>query len=333
MYFAECFQFHNNHQALFRYFPRSLDGLAAQWYKEHINPVELKDFNKLINIFIERFVSNIEITPTITTLCNMRQKPDEHVRDFIQRWRSTCNRMKEPISQSHVLGLIVNNLSQPLHSLISSAPVKSFIDLAERAECIKISMKNGAFDAVIKKPTNKSTHSVITSMTQVTKSKHMKATKKAIAATTSKTATAPKKQRLCWSYDHKFTHLEQNLEEIMGVLLQKGTLTLPKVSDLLPVKRKNKDQFCKYHRTPGHQTEDCFVLKNIIQDAVDNELVGKEASSSGVFKNLFPSYREGQSTSISVIEAVAPVNAKPLDFFGLFLDRRDSSSSTDDAIL
>ncbi|CAN6444993.1 unnamed protein product [Victoria cruziana] len=330
MFFAECFQFRNNHRALFRCFPRSLEGLAAQWYREHINPVELKDFNKLINLFIERFISNVEITPTITTLCNMRQRQGENVRDFIQRWRSACNRMKEPISQAHALGLIVGNLSQPLRSLISSAPVKSFIDLAERAECIEIGMENGAFDAVIKKPAGKPAHSVVSSTTPVVKSKQTKATKKATAATASKTTTAPKKQRPGWSYDRKFTPLEQSLEEIMGVLVQRGTLTLPKVSDPPPVMGKFKDQFCKFHRAPGHLTEDCFVLKNIIQDAVDKELLSKEASSSGVLKNPFPAHGDGKAASICVLEVVEPIDFKPLDFFGLFegIDDPDQSSGS-----
>ncbi|CAN6471792.1 unnamed protein product [Victoria cruziana] len=74
MFFVECSQFRSNHRALFRCFPQSLEGLASQWYREHINPIELKDFDKLINLFIERFISNVEITPTITTLCNMKQK-------------------------------------------------------------------------------------------------------------------------------------------------------------------------------------------------------------------------------------------------------------------
>ncbi|CAN6456302.1 unnamed protein product [Victoria cruziana] len=229
MFFAECSQFHSNHRALFRCFPRSLEGIAARKYREHINPVELKDFKKLINLFIEWFISNIEITPTINILCNMKQKQGENVRDFIQWWRSTCNRMKEPISQSHALGLIVNNLSQPLHSLISSAPVKSFIDLAERAECIEIGIENGAFDAIIKKPAGKSAHSVMASMTLMVKSKQMNASnRKATAATVSKPNAAAKKLRPGWSYDRKFTPLEQSLEEIMEVLLQQGTLTLPR---------------------------------------------------------------------------------------------------------
>ncbi|CAN6455436.1 unnamed protein product [Victoria cruziana] len=338
IFFVECSQFRSNHRALFRCFPRSLEGLTARWYREHINPIELKDFDKLINLFIERFISNVEITPTITTLCNMKQKQGENVMDFIQRWRSACNRMKEPISQSHALGLIVNNLSQPLRSLIFSAPVKSFIDLAERAECIEIGMENGAFDAVIKKPAGKPAHSVVASMMPSVKSKQTKTHgRKATAASVSKPNTAAKKLRPGWSYDRKFTPLEQSLEEIMEVLLQQGTLSLPKVSDPPPVMGKNNDHFCKFHRTPGHHTENCFVLKNIIQDAVDKELLNQKASSSGVLKNPFPAHGEGQA-SVSLIEVVAPIDAKPLDFFSLFSGQNtpeqngssNSSSSQDD---
>ncbi|CAN6462673.1 unnamed protein product [Victoria cruziana] len=326
MFFAECFHFHNNHRALFRCFPQSLEGLVVQWYREYINPIELKDFNKLINLFIERFISNIEITPTITTFCNMRQRQGENMRDFIQRWRSACNRMKEPISQVHALGLIVSNLSQPLRSLISSAPIKSFINLVERAECIKISMENGAFNAVIKKLAGKPTHSVVSSTTPVVKSKQTKATKKATTATTSKTTTAPKKQRPGWSYDRNHGGKSWGYS---------GTLTLPKVSNPPPVMGKFKDQFYKFHIVPGHLTEDCFVLKNIIQDAVDKELLSKEAISSGVLKNHFPAHGDGNTTSIYVLEAVVPIDSKPLDFFGLFPEQRyweqgSSSGNTDD---
>ncbi|CAN6465335.1 unnamed protein product [Victoria cruziana] len=79
--------------------------------------------------------------------------------------------MKEAISQSHALGLIVNNLSQLHRSLISSAPVKSFIDLAERAEYMEIGMENGAFNTVIKKPIGKTVHSAVASTTPIAKSK------------------------------------------------------------------------------------------------------------------------------------------------------------------
>lgn len=78
----------------------------------------------------------------------------------IQRQCSTYNRMK-PISQSYALGFIINNLSQPLCNMTSSASVKSFIYLTKMAECIKIGMKNGAFSVIIKKVTKQFTTSLL----------------------------------------------------------------------------------------------------------------------------------------------------------------------------
>lgn len=97
--------------------------------------------------------------------------------------------------------------------------VKSFVVLVEKAECIKIGIKKGDLDAVIKKMT-KLTHNIIAkaNFSKDTKNNNTIAANKAVNV---------KKQRPDWSYDHKFTHLKQSLGEIMKVLLQKGTLILP----------------------------------------------------------------------------------------------------------
>lgn len=101
----------------------------------------------------------------------------------------------------------------------------------------------------------------------------------------------------------------------MGVLLEKGTFVLPKVSDPPPIMGRDKDQFCKFYRAPGHKIEDCFVLKNILQDTIDKEFLTKEAS--GILKDPFPSHGEGWVSFINTIEVAVPINDQPLDFFRL----------------
>ena len=127
---------------LFLCFPRSLEGTAAKWYLECINPIKLKELDKVVNLFIERFLFNTEELPTLSHLCNLGQREDEKARDFIHRWRSACNKMRDPISERHALSLILNNFSQPLRGLISTAPSRTFIDLTERAEWLELSMEN-----------------------------------------------------------------------------------------------------------------------------------------------------------------------------------------------
>ena len=99
LFFTECSKFRRNNRALFLCFPRSLEGIAAKWYSEHINPIELKEFDKVVNLFIERFLFNAEALPTLSHLCSLKQKENEKARDFIHRWRSACNKMCDPISE------------------------------------------------------------------------------------------------------------------------------------------------------------------------------------------------------------------------------------------
>ena len=54
---------------LFLCFPRGLEGIAAKWYAEHVNPIELRDFNKVVNMFVERFLFNTEALPHPEPLC------------------------------------------------------------------------------------------------------------------------------------------------------------------------------------------------------------------------------------------------------------------------
>uniref|UniRef100_A0A5K1GCD8 Retrotransposon gag domain-containing protein n=9 Tax=Nymphaea colorata TaxID=210225 RepID=A0A5K1GCD8_9MAGN len=340
MFFAECYKFRHNHRALFRCFPRSLEGIAAQWYREHINPVELKNFDMLINLFIERFIQNVETAPTITTLCYLKQRPGEKVRDFIQRWRSSCNKMRDPISQSHALGLIVNNLTQPLRSLISNAPIKSFIDLTERAECIEAGIENGAFDAVIpvkvREDTKKNSRSqnapanIVANAAAFKKEKSEYPKNKGVMDKASGSSSGTKNKHPGWGYDRKFTPLQQSYEEVMHMLIERGTLFLPKVSNPPPMMGKNKEQFCKFHRAPGHDTEDCLVLKNIVQDAVDKEIIKEVSEQPDILKNPFPKHGKGIVSMVrfSTGRQIMVTNKRDtasLDFFGL-LFKHDKGS-------
>lgn len=85
---------------------------------------------------------------------------------------------------------------------------------------------------------------------------------------------------------------------------------------------KNKDQFYKFHRMSGYKTKDCFVHKNIIQDAVDKELFCNEASLSRVLKDLFPKHIEGQASFFNIIKMVAPIDDQLLDLFELINAQR-----------
>ena len=148
MFFAECARFSEDNRALFLCFPRSLEGVAAKWYAEHINPVELRDFDKVVNLFVERFMFNTEALPTLNHLYNLKQDDKEKAIDFIRRWRDTCNKMRTPISEEHALQVILNNFLSTSQEPYFTYPSKSFIELIERAEWLEMGMDNGMYEGI-----------------------------------------------------------------------------------------------------------------------------------------------------------------------------------------
>ncbi|KAF3786371.1 hypothetical protein EJ110_NYTH25619 [Nymphaea thermarum] len=95
---------------------------------------------------------------------------------------------------------------------------------------------------------------------------------------------------ISWSYDRKFTPLSQCREKILEYLLAKGTIVLPKVSEPPKMMGGNKEKLCKFHPAPGHDTEDCFVLKNIIQDFINKDLKICDDSTPEILRNPFPDH-------------------------------------------
>jgi hypothetical protein len=90
-----------------------------------------------------------------------------------------------------------------------------------------------------------------------------------------------KPKRKDWSTDRKFTPLDQTLESVLEYMLAKDMIRLPKAADPTTIMGRFREKLCKFHRAVGHDTENCFVLKNIIQDCINkNILIEDEEDTS-----------------------------------------------------
>lgn len=62
----------------------------------------------------------------------------------------------------------------------------------------------------------------------------------------------------------------------------------------------NDNHYCDYHRSKGHQTNDCQRLKCIFQELIDNEVITIDGYKTNelhmMFKTPLPNYEKGETS-------------------------------------
>ena len=92
-------------------------------------------------------------------------------------------------------------------------------------------------------------------------------------------------------------------------------IKLPKVAEPPVAMGKWTDKFCKFHRTVGHDTEHCFVLKNIIQDCIDkNLLIEDEEEQPEILSKPFPKHSASVITeqTFSLQDSIQPCSSQDI---------------------
>ena len=72
------------------------------------------------------------------------------------------------------------------------------------------------------------------------------------------------------------------------------------------------DHFCNYHRSKGHNTDNCFKLKDAIQDLIDGGMVLIDGLVKNLdykaFKTPLPEYDMGESSKANKKNHAAKIN-------------------------
>ena len=135
-----------------------------------------------------------------------------------------------------------------------------------------------------------------------------------------------------WSYDREFTALEQSREDVLEYMLSKGMVKLPKVADPPAVMGKWTEKFCKFHQTVGHDTEHCFVLKNIIQDCIDKNLLieDEDEEQPEILSKPFPKHSASviSEQAIFLQNSIQPCSSQDIQDQHQVLVLRQAQSST-----
>ncbi|XP_077232757.1 uncharacterized protein LOC143876956 isoform X1 [Tasmannia lanceolata] len=243
-------------------FPISLIGIAKKWFLR-LKPEEVRTLEDISEKLIEQFSMEEGIEVTKRDLKQLKQGPQETFTFFIRRWRHKSAQLSQKMTESEQIKLVLKSLSPTYFHFLAPQHYPSFDHLIKTGTQTE--------DAITKGLRAKVSSEIRDGKRPMVQSKEIHAVSYTRPVARVAAETAPRRI----AYDRKFDPLPYPIIMIFKRLMKDRKIRLPDIKpppNPLPTFWKT-DQYCEYHRGPGHLTENCLALKHAIQNMIDkNEL-------------------------------------------------------------
>ena len=78
----------------------------------------------------------------------------------------------------------------------------------------------------------------------------------------------------------KYSFDDDDMDSIFSELLAAKSIKLPEPKRPAEVNKTKEPNYCRYHRLLGHTLKDCYILKDIIQEMINNQEIEIDSSAS-----------------------------------------------------
>ncbi|XP_077232387.1 uncharacterized protein LOC143869499 [Tasmannia lanceolata] len=259
-------------------FPMSLIGVAKRWFLK-LKPEEIRTLEEISNRFVEQFSMEEGIEVTKRDLKQLKQNPQETFTSFIRRWRRKSAQLGQRMTEEDQIKLVLKSLSpQYFHFMIEDAIAKGL-----RAKTLS-DVREGKRPMIHPK--------------EVQAVSYTRPVAKPVAE-----VAGPAIRRQFRQFDP----LPFPLPMILKKLIRDKKIRLPDVKPVpnpLPVNWRS-DQYCEYHRGPGHMTENCLALKHAIQNMIDKDELAIERPN--ITQNPLPNHRAAAPPTTNAIFVDEPI--------------------------
>ena len=196
----------------------------------------------------------------------------EGFKTYAQKWRDHAGRVQPPLDDRELVDMFLGTLSGPYFNHLIKSSSSGFTELIMTRERVEADIKSdkiqkGASLSTEKKPFKKESSAVYSS-----KNQNRPERRQAInAVVISRPTVAPERNNhpRVERPQRQFTRLSMTLSQILPQLLKTNLVTLREAPNnpntTLPL--YNPNARCAYHSdSPGHDTNNCWTLKNKVQD-------------------------------------------------------------------
>ncbi|XP_077251627.1 uncharacterized protein LOC143890831 [Tasmannia lanceolata] len=294
MYINALEQYGLNSQQMVKLFQMSLSGVACKWFLT-LDSAYTKTWEDIVEKFIEQFSYDDGVEVTRRDLKMLKQQLHEPFSTFVKKWRRKAAQMTNRPSEEDQLSIIIKNLSGPYAQYMATQYYPDFKHFIHTGNKTEDALAQGV---VLKHYVNpKEGKRPINAPKEVNQLGTSRPPPRNIVMGGEKPIQKPKKE---------FTPLPYTPSSIMRNLVRDGVIELlpPRPPpDRLP-RGFREDQFCQYHKGPGHHTDRCIALRYRIEKLLAvGDLVLLEPN---VTRNPLPRHTAPPSPDIGAISDDKP---------------------------
>ncbi|XP_063942758.1 uncharacterized protein LOC135150401 [Daucus carota subsp. sativus] len=229
-------------------------------------------------MFLTQFQATVKYAPPVTTLANIKQKEGETLHAYFKRFNAESSNVRgatdETLKSFLVAGLRVGT---DFWKHLQGNDPKSLADLYARAEAYKNveqsldeSRKNDRSPVKARQKRRDRSPSP--------EQRGRRRSPNRVNTTYKRNYTPPRDHE---ERGDRWTSLAAPIDHICEVNRDKGLFRRP--APLNSWRAKNKDKYCEYHESTGHDTHECRQLKEEIESLIKeghlNEWIVREARS------------------------------------------------------
>ncbi|KAJ1704265.1 hypothetical protein LUZ63_004044 [Rhynchospora breviuscula] len=262
-------------------FPTRLEGIAWDWYAQ-LPPGSVSSYKDLTEKFLKRFASVRAPSKTCMDLMSVRQYPDEHTRDYLDRFSIEANKCGDYREDMALLAIQRGLLEGPVQWAAMTEKFSDFAAFRERAEYLIraeeqiASMQGSSF--------HRYTSHNQTSKPKSDRSPSPKAPQKRSPPRRRQRSRSSRNKRCdqqsfqqnksryrkpaddngpYYKIYHVTTEPQERVYEVI-----KHNREVRKAPPMTRLEVFDRNAYCEYHRSTGHRTRDCLKLKDEIERLV-----------------------------------------------------------------
>ncbi|GFS33374.1 hypothetical protein Acr_00g0028020 [Actinidia rufa] len=242
-------------------FSATLKGPARSWFRK-LSPGTIDFFGELSRLFVANFMSCRNRQKNAFHLFTVHQKESESLKDFVKRFNQAVLEVEDPNDKVIIMammeglrpGPLFDSLSKNVPETLSALQSKAdkYIAVEELAEAKR--SRRGKDDHKRKEPdTRRADYREET--------RYKRPDRDPKRSSDRRPRTPPRRP------EFTLPPLNAPVAQVLSEIKHEEFVKWPGKIKTDPQKR-NRNKYCEFHRDHGHNTEDCFQLKEQIADLI-----------------------------------------------------------------